>query len=79
MKKSSKTILEKIIRSVAQTRPDEIGCDSCFEYMNEFADMEQNKILQENAMPLVKDHLLNCNDCQEEYKALLNAMNAIQK
>ena len=63
---------------VKMTRPDEIGCGNCFEKLNRFAELELAGKSPEEAMPLVRDHLERCNDCREEYEALLEALKAMR-
>jgi len=61
-----------------QSRPDEIGCDDCFEKLHDFAEMKLRGKSPEEAMPLVQDHLNRCSDCREEYEALLEALKAVR-
>jgi predicted anti-sigma-YlaC factor YlaD len=59
------------------TRPDEIGCDECFEHVDRFVEMRLAGKKAAEAMPLVQDHLDRCNDCREEFEALLTALRAL--
>lgn len=77
MKLTSDT-LERIVRSAAGARPDEIGCDECFEQLDRFAEMQLAGKSAAEAMPLVKAHLETCRDCREEFEALLEAMRATE-
>jgi hypothetical protein len=70
-------LLKKMARGIMTTRPDEIGCDECFEQMDRFVDMELDGKDAAAAMPLVQDHLNRCQDCREEYEALLAALRAV--
>lgn len=66
--------IQQMVQMVAATRPDEIGCDECFEQLDRFAeDVLAGKNAAE-AMPLVQDHLDRCGDCREEFEALLAAL-----
>jgi len=56
------------------TRPDEIGCDECFEQLDRFVEMVLNGEDATAVMPLVQDHLDRCKACREEYEALLAAL-----
>jgi uncharacterized protein with PIN domain len=67
-------LLKKMIRMVKMTRPDEIGCDECFEKLHEFAEMKLEGKSPEEAMPLVEDHLNRCNECKEEFEVLLEVL-----
>ncbi len=68
--------LKKLVRAVAETREIEIGCDECFEHMDRFAEIEFSGSDAARAMPLVHDHLRKCEDCHEQYEALLIAIGA---
>jgi hypothetical protein len=68
--------LKKLVRVVAETRETEIGCDQCFEQMDRFAEIEFSGSDAARAMPLVHDHLRTCEDCHEQYEALLIAIGA---
>lgn len=70
-------ILKRLIKSVQMVSDDEIGCDKCFEELHEFAEMELAGKSPEEAKPLVKDHLEKCENCREEYEALLEALRSI--
>ncbi|MDR8389715.1 hypothetical protein NC796_01115 [Aliifodinibius sp. S!AR15-10] len=72
--KLSPELLKKLIQMIKMTRPDEIGCDECFDDLHAFAELELAGKSAEDAMPLVKDHLDRCGTCREEYEALLEAM-----
>lgn len=72
--KLDKPILQKIARAVARTRPEEIGCDECFEEMDRFAEMVTAGKPAAEMMPLVQDHLDRCSDCREEFEVLMDAL-----
>ncbi len=76
--KLTKEILKKMIKAVAMTASEEIGCDECFDKLNEFAEMKLAGKSPETAMPLVADHLEKCGECREEYRALLTALEVLQ-
>jgi len=63
---------------VKMTKSEEIGCDDCFDEMNEFAEMELAGKSPERAMPLVEEHINRCRDCKEEYEALVEAMKSLK-
>jgi hypothetical protein len=68
--------LAQMVSMVAATRPDEIGCDACYEQLDRFADLHLAGKNASEAMPLVQDHLDRCTDCREEFEALLAALKA---
>ena len=69
--------LKRIVHGALTARPDEIGCDECFEQLNQFAEMVLAGKDVTEAMPLVQDHLNRCRDCREEFEALLTALRAL--
>lgn len=69
--------LKQLVRAIATTRPDEIGCDECFEKLDCFVEMALAGKDAADAMPLVQDHLDRCRDCREEFEALLAALHVI--
>jgi Zn finger protein HypA/HybF involved in hydrogenase expression len=70
--------LKQMAREIITTRPDEIGCDECFEQLDRFVEMTLAGKNAAEAMPLVQDHLERCPDCREEFKALLAALRALE-
>jgi hypothetical protein len=70
--------LSKLVRMIAATREEEIGCDECLEQVDRFVEMELSGLGAAAAMPLVQDHLNKCGDCREEFEALLTALRAIE-
>jgi len=70
-------LLKQMARGIMTTRPDEIGCDECFEQMDRFVEMKLAGADPAEAMPLVQDHLARCTSCREEFEALLAAVEAM--
>ena len=69
--------LKGLMQAVMTVRPDEIGCDECFEELDRFVEMELAGKDAAEAMPLVQDHLERCRECREEFEALLAALRAL--
>ena len=69
--------LKRMVRNILTARPDEIGCDECFEQLDRFVEMTLAGKNAAEAMPLVQDHLEHCGDCREEFEALLAALRAL--
>lgn len=69
--------VKRLVRGIATTRSDEIGCAECFEQVDRFAEMVLEGKDAAEAIPLVEDHLKRCKDCREEYEALLDALRAM--
>ena len=72
-------ILKKMLRAVIGTKDEEIGCDDCFEKLDNFIEMKLAGKSPEQAMPLVQDHLQRCKDCRQEYEALIEALQNLEE
>ena len=70
-------VLKNIVRSIASTQQDEIGCDDCYAEIDVFAEMVLQGKDADAAMPLIKDHLARCGNCREEFEAFIEALTAI--
>ena len=70
-------LLKQMARGIMTTRPDEISCNECFKQLDRFVDMVLDGKDAAAALPLVQDHLNRCQDCREEYEALLAALRAM--
>ncbi len=70
--------LTKIVNKIIATRPDEIDCDTCYSELDNFVDMLREGKKAEEVKPLVQHHLNMCNDCCEEFEALLLALDAVE-
>ena len=70
--------LSKLVRAIAETNPEELGCDECLERVDIFVEEELSGKNAAEAMPLVQDHLDKCGDCREEFEALLAALRATE-
>jgi len=66
--------LRQLVRGIATARPEEIGCDECFEELDCFVESTLAGKNVAEAMPLVQEHLDRCRDCREEFEALLAAL-----
>jgi heterodisulfide reductase subunit B len=69
--------LKRMVQNILTARPDEIGCDGCFEQLDRFVEMTLTGKNAAEAMPLVQDHLEHCGDCREEFEALLATLRAL--
>ena len=70
-------VLKKMVRSIAATQNDEIGCDDCFEKLDEFAEMLLQGKDADTAMPIIREHLDRCGNCHEEFEAFIAALSAV--
>lgn len=73
----SPALLHALVRAAAQTRPDEIGCGDCYDRIDAFAEAHLAGLDAAAAMPLVARHLAMCDECRDEFEALLDALRAL--
>lgn len=71
--------LERLERMLAHTRTEELDCDECLEVVDSFAEGVLVGKDAAEAMPLVQEHLERCDDCREEFEALLAALREQQQ
>jgi hypothetical protein len=69
--------LKWLVRVVMTTRPDEFGCEECFQELDRFVEIQLAGKDAAEAMPLVQDHLDRCRECKEEFEALMAALRAL--
>ena len=72
--KLSLDVLKKMVLAVAGTKPNEMGCDECFEQVDQFVELKLEGKNAAEAMPLIQDHLDRCGGCREEFEALLDCL-----
>lgn len=58
------------LQRIYQTQADEISCSECFELVSAYVEMEISGVDPAPTMPQVKQHLIQCPACHEEYESL---------
>ncbi len=66
------TPFARILRSIFETRDDEISCSECFDQISDYVDREIADEVVTKQMLLVRQHLDQCRVCREEYETLLD-------
>lgn len=66
--------LKKLVEMLAGTRENEIGCEECFDHLDEFVEMYLSGEDPAEVMPLMQHHLDMCNCCREDFLGLVRAM-----
>lgn len=67
-----------LLSMIASTKPDGLGCDECFNHMAEFVERELAGVDLSDAMQRVARHLSQCECCDYEHDALVEALGALQ-
>jgi len=70
----SPDVLSKILFAIATTQVQELGCDECYAQMDRFIELQLAGKPASELLPLVKEHLARCADCEEEYLLLLDIL-----
>jgi hypothetical protein len=60
---------ERLQRLLGPPGPD-IGCDACFEFLDEYVELELRGADAEAQVPGMRDHLAGCPACREEHESL---------
>jgi hypothetical protein len=66
--------LKAMARRIGQTQEVELTCGEVFDLLDQYAEMAANGEDVTKLMPLVRQHLEMCADCQEEFEALLKVL-----
>jgi hypothetical protein len=67
-------VIVKFLRILENVRDEEMSCDEMFVRLDEFVETEVKSHDAEKLMPLLREHLDMCPDCDEEYEALLTVL-----
>jgi hypothetical protein len=79
MARIQSSTLKELLRRVLRTKPEEIGCETCYEHLDRFVELELEGKEAAQALPLVQRHIEVCSGCNEEYRALLSALQSLDK
>ena len=60
---------ERLERLLGPAGPD-IGCDACFERLDEYVELELRAANADAGVPGMRDHLAGCPACREEHESL---------
>jgi hypothetical protein len=68
----------RLLDMVTSTLPDDLGCDGCYELMDQLAQCELDGSGLSQSLALVQAHISQCKCCRDEYDALLTALRAMK-
>lgn len=63
--------LPKQLASLVGTAGPELGCDECFQHLDEYVEIEVAGGDPEAAVPGLRAHLAGCPACREEHASLI--------
>jgi hypothetical protein len=67
-------LIEGLIRSLEHTQEEECTCEDVFAIVDQYAEVEFHGEDAARLMPLIKQHMELCHNCNEEYEALLDIL-----
>lgn len=70
----SDELIRDLIRSLEDTQDDECSCGDVFALLDQYAEIQIRGEDAARLMPLLKRHIDTCNECHEEYEALLRIL-----
>ena len=73
----SKKQIDGLIRLVGLTKDDEINCEQCLAVVAEFAEQRLSGKSISEGLQAVEHHLSICDECREEYEALLETFDTL--
>jgi len=71
----SDSVLRTLLKSALAAREDEIGCEECYDLLDQYVDLIAEGGNPDELMPRVKQHLDYCSCCDGEFKALMTIIN----
>lgn len=78
MKLDTRQLTDLIQLTATARGEDLLGCNGCFELMDQLAQAELDGREVPQALELVQIHLEQCKCCRDEYDALLTALREIE-
>lgn len=67
------------LRVLETEREGGASCDEIFAKIDEYVEKEVDQKDAERLMPLIREHLDLCHECDEEYEALLDVLEKTRK
>jgi len=73
----SKKEIDGLMRLVGLTKDAEINCEQCLAVVAEFAEQQRAGKSISEGLQAVEHHLSICDECREEYEALLKTLDTL--
>jgi hypothetical protein len=67
-------LIRELIRSLESTQDDECSCDDVYALLDQYAEIQIRGEDAARLMPLLKEHIESCDECHDEYEALLRVL-----
>ncbi len=60
----------RLLRQLQETQDQELSCSDCFEQLSDYVDLELAGQPVAERLPMLRQHLVQCGVCREEYQVL---------
>jgi hypothetical protein len=60
----------QLLRQIEETQDQELSCSECFEQISDYVDLELAGQPVAEHLPQLRQHLVQCRVCREEYEVL---------
>ena len=70
----SDELICELIRSLENTNVEGCSCDDAYALLDQFAEIQVRGEDAARLMPLIERHIETCDECYEEYEALLRIL-----
>ena len=70
--------ISELVRLAATSGTDVLDCDGCFAHLAEFAELQLARKEVPDALKAVEAHLQQCQCCQAEFEALMEALRSLE-
>ncbi len=67
------------LRVLEDVRAEELSCEEIYSKLDEYVECEMDCRDAAHVMPLIREHLDICHECCEEYEALLDVVEKVDK
>jgi hypothetical protein len=67
-------VVQRLLRGIEKTHDCELGCEDVFSLIDQYAELVAKGEDADRLMPLIRQHLDYCRECDEDYEALLRIL-----
>lgn len=60
----------RLLRQLQETQDQELSCSDCFDQISDYVDLELAGQPVAERLPMLRQHLVQCGVCREEYQVL---------
>lgn len=76
---SQSSSLGKMIKLILETGEDELTCDDCYQYIDQYVEMLERGESPCGILRQVEQHISQCHCCSHEMSALISVLRKMQE